>query len=104
MQSHVISLSIWLPILAGVLVLLVGSDKNALLTRSVALAGSIVAFFATLPLYTHFNFADGGFQLQEMASWIPAFNVHHNIVNPSLASYRRAFFNGFWISLRAGPV
>ncbi len=79
LQTHIISVSIWLPILAGVLVLLVGSDKNALLTRSVALAGSIVAFFATLPLYTHFNFADGGFQLQEMAQWIPAFNVNYHL-------------------------
>ena len=79
LQTHIISISIWLPVLAGIVVLLVGSDKNAMLTRSVALVGSIVAFFATLPLYTRFNFADGGFQLQEMASWIPAFNVNYHL-------------------------
>ena len=79
MPSHVISLSIWVPILAGIVVLLLGRDRHAAFTRWLALAGSIVAFMATLPLYLRFNFADGGFQMQEMARWIPAFNVNYHL-------------------------
>jgi len=79
LQNHVLSLSIWLPILAGVLVLFIGGDSKAALTRWVALACSIVAFFATLPLITRFNTSDGGFQFQEMASWIPAFNINYHL-------------------------
>jgi NADH-quinone oxidoreductase subunit M len=79
LETHVISLSIWLPILAGVLVLFVGSDKNALLTRMVALVGSIVAFLATLPLYTRFDLVTTDFQFQEMAQWIPAFNINYHL-------------------------
>ena len=76
---HVLSVSIWLPILAGVVVLLLGSDKKADFTRWLALAGSLAAFFATLPLYTKYNFAAGAFQFEEMAQWIPAFNINYHL-------------------------
>jgi NADH-quinone oxidoreductase subunit M len=79
LQAYTLSLSIWLPILSGVLVLLIGDDSKAALTRWVALACSIVAFFATLPLYTRFDLADGGFQFQEMQRWIPAFNINYHL-------------------------
>ena len=79
MQAHSLSLSIWLPILAGIIVLLLGSDKKPEITRWIALAGSVAAFMTTLPLYTRFNFVDGGFQLQEMHAWIPSFNVNYHL-------------------------
>lgn len=78
MQLHyLLSLCIWAPILAGIIVLLLGSDKRACLTRWIALLGSLAAFVVTLPLYWHFNFAEGGFQFQELMPWIPAFNIHY---------------------------
>ena len=61
----IISLAIWVPILAGIAVLFTGDDKRAGLARWLALAGSIAGFLATLPLYTEFNFQNGGFQFQE---------------------------------------
>jgi len=75
----ILSLSIWVPIFAGVLVLLTGSDKNAALARWIALAGSIAGFAVTIPLYTGFDFADGGFQFQEGYRWIPAFNINYHL-------------------------
>lgn len=75
----IISLAIWVPILAGIAVLFTGDDRRACLARWMALAGSIAGFLATLPLYTEFNFADGGFQFQERFSWIPAFNIHYHL-------------------------
>jgi len=74
-----LSLAIWVPILAGILVLFTGDDKNASSARWIALLGAIVAFAVTIPLYTGFNFADGGFQFQEGFSWISTFNIHYHL-------------------------
>jgi NADH-quinone oxidoreductase subunit M len=79
LNQHILSVAIWLPILAGVLLLLVGSDKQAALTRWAALASSITAFIATIPLYTKFDVLKGAFQLEESVSWIPAFNVNYHL-------------------------
>ena len=75
----ILSLSIWVPILAGILVLFTGGDKNAGVARWLALAGSIAGFAVTVPLYTGFNFADGGFQFMEGFHWIPAFNINYHL-------------------------
>ena len=77
--SHVLSFSIWTPILAGILVLFTGGDRNANLARWVALFGSIAGFLVTLPLYLWFDFADGGFQFEEGFRWIPAFNINYHL-------------------------
>ena len=79
MDLPILSLSIWVPVLAGILVLLTGDDKNARLARWLSLAGSIAGFLVTLPLYTRFNYTDGGFQFQEGYNWIPSFNIHYHL-------------------------
>jgi NADH-quinone oxidoreductase subunit M len=68
-----------MPILAGILVLCTGDDRNAPLARWLALAGSVLSFVATLPLLTRFDRADGGFQFQEGYNWIPSFNIHYHL-------------------------
>ena len=75
--NNLLSLAIWLPILAGVLVLATGSDDKAPLARILALIGAMASFAVTLPLFTHFNRADAGFQFTEMHTWIPAFNLNY---------------------------
>jgi NADH-quinone oxidoreductase subunit M len=75
----ILSLAIWVPIIAGILVLFTGGDQNAPTARWVALVGSIVSFAVTLPLYTGFDFNYGGFQFQEALNWIPAFNIHYHL-------------------------
>ena len=74
-----LSLAIWVPIFAGLLVLLTGDDDNASSARWIALLGSLLAFAVTIPLYTGFNITDGGFQFQEGYSWIPTFNIHYHL-------------------------
>ncbi|NOU24909.1 MAG: NADH-quinone oxidoreductase subunit M [Methylotenera sp.] len=76
---HVLSFAIWVPVLAGLVVLATGNDNKPDTTRWLALLGSIVSFLVTIPLYTHFNFAEGGFQFQEFSRWIPAFNIHYQL-------------------------
>jgi NADH-quinone oxidoreductase subunit M len=79
LSSHVLSFSIWLPIFAGIVVLLLGNDNKANFTRWLGLAGSLLAFVVTLPLYFNYDFALGAFQFQEMFAWIPAFNVNYHL-------------------------
>ncbi|MDP1659553.1 MAG: NADH-quinone oxidoreductase subunit M, partial [Methylotenera sp.] len=77
--QHVLSFSIWVPVLAGVVVLATANDSKPNATRWLALLGGIVSFLVTIPLYTHFNFADGGFQFQVGFNWIPAFNINYHL-------------------------
>jgi NADH-quinone oxidoreductase subunit M len=74
-----LSLAIWLPVFSGVLVLLLGGDHKATLTRWLALAGSLASFLVTIPLYTLFDVQDGFFQFEELLPWIPAFNMHYHL-------------------------
>ncbi|MHB1333372.1 MAG: NADH-quinone oxidoreductase subunit M [Sulfuriferula sp.] len=74
-----LSLSIWVPIMAGVLVLATGSDRNAPLARWIALLGAILGFAVTLPLYTQFDPLTTSMQFTELARWIPAFNIHYHL-------------------------
>ena len=74
-----LSLAIWVPILAGLLVLASGGDRNAPMQRSIALAGAIVGFLVTLPLYSGFNLQNPGMQFVEHISWIPRFNVFYSL-------------------------
>lgn len=77
LTNHILSLTIWVPILAGVLVLILGSDHRPSMTRWISLLGSIVGFLVTVPLYTHFDVAETAFQFQEGFHWIPAFNINY---------------------------
>jgi NADH-quinone oxidoreductase subunit M len=79
LQTHLLSLAIWLPMIAGVLVLLLGNDNKPNLTRWVALVGGLLSFIITLPLYTRFQYEFSGFQFEEVATWIPAFNIHYHL-------------------------
>ncbi|HEY0562100.1 MAG TPA: NADH-quinone oxidoreductase subunit M [Methylophilus sp.] len=77
--NHLLSYAIWVPMFAGVLVLLLGSDDKPNLTRWLGLAGSAISFLVTIPLYTHFQMDVGTFQFQESVSWIPAFNINYHL-------------------------
>ena len=78
MYDHLLSLAIWIPILMGVVVLATGSNR-AKPARWIALAGSIVGFAVTLPLYCRFNDLSGGMQFVEQYSWIEALNVQYHL-------------------------
>ena len=57
-----LSLAIWVPIVAGLLVLATGSDRNARAARLLALIGAVLGFLVTLPLYAGFDTLASGFQ------------------------------------------
>jgi NADH-quinone oxidoreductase subunit M len=74
-----LSLAVWVPIIAGVLVLATGSDRNAPLARWLALIGAVLSFAVTIPLYTQFDALTANMQFVELARWIPAFNIHYHL-------------------------
>ncbi|HXZ95573.1 MAG TPA: NADH-quinone oxidoreductase subunit M [Burkholderiales bacterium] len=74
-----LSLAIWLPIFFGLLVLATGGDRKAPLARSLALAGGLLSFLVTLPLYAKFDLSVAGMQFVEMRPWIERFNAHYHL-------------------------
>lgn len=74
-----LSLSIFVPIIAGVLVLIFGRDERADYTRQLALVGAIVSFLVTLPVIAGFDSSLGSMQFVEQASWIEAFNASYHL-------------------------
>jgi len=74
-----LSLAIWIPIAAGLLVLAAGGDERAPLQRWIALAGALLGFVVTVPLYTSFNIQEAGMQFVELVPWIERFNVNYHL-------------------------
>src|SRR5947199_8821780 len=70
-----LSLAVWIPIVAGVLVLALG-ERYA---RWTALVGSILGFLVTLPLYWNFDLSSSTMQFVEFARWIERFNVNYHL-------------------------
>ena len=74
-----LSLVIWLPIVAGLLVLAAGSDRRASLARWIALVGAALGFWVALPLYTGFDVSTAAMQFQELKPWVPQFNIQYHL-------------------------
>ena len=74
-----LSLAIWLPILAGGLLLAFGRDDRAGAVRWAALIASIVSFVVTIPLLTGFDNGTAALQFVERHHWIDRFNVFYQL-------------------------
>ena len=74
-----LSLAIWTPIVFGLVILPLGRDSQASLVRWLALAGSVLGFLVTLPLYTGFQAGTAQMQFVEKAPWIERFNIYYHL-------------------------
>jgi NADH-quinone oxidoreductase subunit M len=74
-----LSLAIWIPILAGLVVMATGGDKNAHVARVLALVGAVAGFLVAIPLYTGFDVSTSAMQFVELAPWIPRFNINYHL-------------------------
>lgn len=74
-----LSLAIWLPIVFGVLLLVLGNDNRSQFARKLALFGALVSFFVTIPLYTNFDSGSAAMQFEVMLPWIKAWNINYHI-------------------------
>jgi NADH-quinone oxidoreductase subunit M len=77
MSHHLLSLAIWVPIIAGVLVLALSREQDAPAARWLALVGAVAGFAVTIPLYTRFQLGTSEMQFVEALEWIPRFNVNY---------------------------
>ena len=73
-----LSTVVWLPIIAGVIVLLAGSDRNAAVARWLALVGALAGLAVALPLWTGFDRTIAGMQFEEFRPWIATFNINYH--------------------------
>lgn len=76
-EAPLLSLAIWVPIVAGLVVLATGGDRNAPLARALALAGALVGLAVTLPLYSGFDASTPAMQFVEQHRWIARFNIEY---------------------------
>ena len=76
--SHYLSLAIWVPIAAGIIVL-VASGRDAATARWIALVGAIAGFLVTIPLFVQFDVTTSAMQFVEHREWIPRFEIFYAV-------------------------
>lgn len=74
-----LSLVIWLPIIFGLIVLAIGSERNPSLTRWLSMAGALLGLLVALPLYTRFDPALSTMQFVEQHVWFERLNVYYHL-------------------------
>jgi len=83
-SQHLLSILIWLPIIGGTALVLIGGDKDvtssrAGLMRMAALGVSTLTFILSLFLYLSFDNATAGMQFVEKESWVASLNVFYSL-------------------------
>ena len=74
-----LSAAIWVPIISGIVVLAVGNEQRATLSRWLALLGSLVGFAVPLPLYTGFDRTTAALQFVERKPWIESLGIEYSL-------------------------
>jgi len=75
----ILSLAIYLPIVSGALLLLLGKAEQAKLVRWLALAAAVASFLVTVPLITSFQLGTAAMQFVENYTWIERFNIDYHL-------------------------
>ena len=75
-MHHLLSMLIWLPIAAGVSVLLLG-ERNIGAGRWLALAASLATLIMAVPLWGAFDTGTAALQFVEQLPWIPRFHAYY---------------------------
>jgi NADH-quinone oxidoreductase subunit M len=70
-----LSLTIWLPILAGFLIIALGDGY----ARKLAAVTAILTLLVSLPLYFGFDASTAAMQFTESVAWLPAFNINYEL-------------------------
>jgi NADH-quinone oxidoreductase subunit M len=78
-MSNILSLSIWVPVCFGLLLLVAGRQGNAQAVRWMALIGALVSLAVTVPVVADFDNTTAAMQFVEKASWIARFNVFYHL-------------------------
>src|SRR4030066_1965616 len=78
MQFPILSVIVLTPIIAGMLILLIPSDrKNEV--RVLALAAAIIALFLSGWVYFNYDISAGGYQFLEKYNWLPQLGISYYV-------------------------
>lgn len=80
----VLSTLIWLPILAGVVVLFIGRNAPNL-ARWISLSVAIITFLLSIPLWTLFDASTPAMQFVERIAWVPMFHIQYYLGTDGLS-------------------
>jgi NADH-quinone oxidoreductase subunit M len=75
-MPYLLSILVWLPIVAGLVVLVLG-DRNIAAGRWLALAAALVTLALTVPLWGGFDTTTPALQFVEKLPWIPRFQAYY---------------------------
>ena len=73
MSFPILSLTIWLPIIAGIVIIATGNAT----ARKYAMGASVATFVVSLPLYFGFDTSTAAMQFTENAAWLPSFGINY---------------------------
>jgi NADH-quinone oxidoreductase subunit M len=76
-SSYLLSFTIWVPIIVGIIVLFCHRDEHKSLARWVALAGSLLGLVVAIPLWAGFDNTSAAMQFVERVTWIQRYNIHY---------------------------
>ncbi len=74
-----LTLAVFVPIVFGLLVMLLGRDDNPQAARLLALAGAVLGFLVTLPVYFGFDASTADMQFVERVEWIESLSVYYHL-------------------------
>ena len=78
MQFPILSVIVLTPIIAGMLILLIPSDRKSEV-RVVALAAAIIALFLSGWVYFNYDISTGGYQFLEKYNWLPQLGISYYV-------------------------
>lgn len=74
MIEHLLSLTVWTPIIFGILVLFIKKESSA---RYIALVGALIATLFSLVVFIQFNAKFSGLQFIEYLPWVPSLHISY---------------------------
>lgn len=75
MSIPILSLTIWLPIIAGIVIIALGDG----FARKLALVASVLTLLISLPLYFGFDTSTAAMQFTESRNWLPSFDIRYDL-------------------------
>jgi NADH-quinone oxidoreductase subunit M len=78
MQFPVLSVIVFTPIIAGLLILLLPAERKTEV-RMAALAAATIALFLSIWVYFSYDTAAGGYQFVEKIPWLPALGISYHV-------------------------
>src|SRR5574340_96173 len=78
MQFPILSVLIFTPLAAGLILLMLPEEKKSWI-KGIALAAGIIVLALSIWVYASYDIAQGGYQFQERVNWLPAFGISYYV-------------------------